>query len=140
MKMTIWQIRSDSGLAVTLRIAVSRLVRRSRAEPAARGLPELSGTLLAALVRRATMTPGKPAGHEKVQPPSMTRIIAVLEDRAPHSADQWRVTATAGRRDLVGQVRMVREAWLTRQLREQRSPERSVLRAAAPMLGKVSQS
>ena len=28
------------------------------------------------------MTPGELAEHEKVQPPSMTRVIAALEERA----------------------------------------------------------
>ncbi len=116
MKMTIPQIRSDAALAVTLPIAVHRPARRICAERAARGLPELSGTRLTALAHRAAMMPGKPAGHEKLQPPSMTRIIAVEERsqmaRAPHLADKRRValTATAAGRSLAGQVRMLREA------------------------------
>jgi DNA-binding transcriptional ArsR family regulator len=96
MRVTTSQIRSDTDLAVTLRIAVSRLARRIRAERAAKGLPELSDTqfaALAALARQAGMTPGELAAHEKVQPPSMTRVIAVLEERgllarAPHPTDK----------------------------------------------------
>jgi DNA-binding MarR family transcriptional regulator len=150
MRVTTSQIRSDTDLAVTLRIAVSRLARRIRAERAAKGLPELSGTqfaALAALARQAGMTPGELAAHEKVQPPSMTRVIAVLEERgllarAPHPTDKRQVilTATAAGRSLVGQVRRLREAWLARRLAELSAQERSVLRAAAPVLDKLSQS
>jgi DNA-binding MarR family transcriptional regulator len=150
MRTTTSQIRSDTDLAVTLRIAVSRLARRIRAERAAKGLPELSDTqfaALAALARQAAMTPGELAAHEKVQPPSMTRVIAVLEERgllarAPHPTDKRQVilTATPAGRSLVGQVRRLREAWLARRLAELSAQERSVLRVAAPVLDKLSQS
>ena len=150
MKMTTSQVRSDADLIISLRIAVSRLARRIRAERAAEGLPELSDTqfaALAALVRHTAMTPGELAEYEKVQPPSMTRVIAVLEERgllsrAPHPTDKRQValTATAAGRSLVEQVRRLREAWLARRLRELSAQERSVLRAAAPVLDKLSQS
>src|ERR1035437_11150368 len=82
--MTTPQSRSDAGLATALRISVSRLARRMRAERAAQGLqPELSDTQLAALAtleKHTAMTPGELAEHEKVQPPSMTRVIAALEE------------------------------------------------------------
>jgi len=148
--VTTTPTRSDTDLAVTLRITVSRLARRIRAERAAEGLPELSDTqfaALAALARQAAMTPGELAAHEKVQPPSMTRVIAVLEERgllarAPHPTDKRQVilTATAAGQSLVGQVRRLREAWLARRLAELSAQERSVLRAAAPVLDKLSQS
>ncbi len=41
------------------------------------------------------MTPGELAEHEKVQPPSMTRVIAVLEERGLVGAS--RTPLTAGR-------------------------------------------
>ena len=125
--------------------------RRLRAERIALGLqPDLSDTqlgALATLVNHGPMTPGELAEHEKVQPPSMTRVIAVLEDRslvirAPHSTDRRQVvlTVTDGGRDLVFQARRLREAWLARRLRELTPQERATLRAAAPILEKLSQS
>jgi DNA-binding MarR family transcriptional regulator len=149
--MTTPQPRSDAGLATALRISVSRLARRLRAERVALGLqPDLSDTQLAALatlVRHGPMTPGELAEHEKVQPPSMTRVIAVLEERslvvrAPHTTDRRQVvlTVTAGGRELVYQARRLREAWLARRLRELSPQERATLRAAAPILEKLSQS
>ena len=149
--MTTPQPRSDAGLATALRISVSRLARRLRAERIALGLqPDLSDTqlgALATLVNHGPMTPGELAEHEKVQPPSMTRVIAVLEDRslvirAPHSTDRRQVvlTVTDGGRDLVFQARRLLEAWLARRLRELTPQERATLRAAAPILEKLSQS
>ncbi len=78
--MTAPQSTSDAGLATSLRISVSRLARRMRAERIAQGLqPELSDTQLAALAaleKHSAMSPGELAEHEKVQPPSITRVIA----------------------------------------------------------------
>jgi DNA-binding MarR family transcriptional regulator len=149
--MTTPQTRSDAGLASALRISVTRLARRLRAERAAHGLqPELSDTQLGALAtleRHGAMTPGELAEHEKVQPPSMTRVIAVLEERslvmrAPHASDRRQVmlTVTSQGKEVVQQSRRLREAWLARRLRELTPEDRAKLRAAAPILERLSQS
>jgi DNA-binding MarR family transcriptional regulator len=153
MNMTTQETESDAGLASELRISVTRLARRLRAERAAHGLPvlsELSDTQMGALgtlVAHGAMTPGELAEHEKVQPPSMTRVIAVLEQhglvtRSAHATDKRQVmlTATDAGRNLVLQSRQVREAWLARRLAELTPQERAKLRAAAPILEKLSQS
>jgi len=151
MNMTTPQTRSDAGLASALRISVTRLARRLRAERAAHGLqPELSDTQLGALAtleRHGAMTPGELAEHEKVQPPSMTRVIAVLEERSlvqrtAHPTDRRQVilTVTAEGRALVNRVRRRKEAWLAQRLDELSDAEVEVLRAAAPILEKLSQS
>jgi DNA-binding MarR family transcriptional regulator len=145
------QTRSDAGLATALRISVSRLARRLRAERDARGLAtELSDTQLAALSaleRHTAMTPGELAEHEKVQPPSMTRVIAVLEERelverSPHPTDRRQVIlkVTEEGRAVVQRVRRAKDAWLARRLAELTTEERATLRAAVPILEKLSQS
>jgi len=145
------QTRSDAGLATALRISVTRLARRLRAERLASGLePGLSDTQLAALAaleRHGAMTPGELADYEKVQPPSMTRVITVLEEhglvmRSPHTSDRRQVmlTATAQGKEVVQQSRRLREAWLARRLRNLTPQERALLRQAAPVLEKLSQS
>ena len=148
--MIATQTRSDAGLATALRISVSRLARRLRVERQAEGLASLSDTQLAALAvldRHGPMTPGELAEHEKVQPPSMTRVIAVLEERllvmrAPHLTDRRQVvlTVTEQGRELVSQARRRRDAWLAKRLKELSADERAVLRAAAPVLEKLSQA
>ena len=152
MNMTQSENRTDPGLATALRISVSRLARRLRVERAAGGLgePDLSETQLAALAtleRHGAMTPGELAEHEKVQPPSMTRVISALVEsrlvrREPHPSDRRQVvlTATEEGSDLVLKARQRREAWLTRRLNELSPAERTTLRAAAPILEKLSQS
>src|SRR5215467_8853706 len=137
------QTRSDAGLATALRISVSRLARRLRAERLTKGLePGLSETqqaALAALERHSAMTPGELAEHEKVQPPSMTRVIAALEERglvmrAPHATDRRQVvlTVTEHGQELVSEARQRRDAWLAKRLEELSREERAILRAAAP--------
>ena len=150
--MTATRTRTDAGLATALRISVSRLARRLRAQRATAGLAEavLSETQLAALsaleVHQA-MTPGELADHEKVQPPSMTRVIAVLEERnlvlrSPHPTDRRQVilTVTEEGRGVVQRVRRRKDAWLARRLAELTDAERATLRAAVPILEKLSQS
>ena len=146
------QQRSDTGLATALRISVSRLARRLRVERVMPELaePALSDTQLAALAtleRHGAMSPGDLAEHEKVQPPSMTRVIAALVDwelvtRAPHPTDRRQVilTVTPEGRSLVQRVRRRKEAWLAQRLAELSPQERATLREAAPILEKLSQS
>jgi len=135
-----------------MRISITRLARRLRVERLGLGgtetvLSDIQLAALAALERHDSMTPGELAEHEKVQPPSMTRVIAVLEERGlvrrePHSTDRRQVilTVTADGRDLVQRVRRRREAWLAQRLQELSPDERQILRAAAPILEKISQS
>src|SRR5580698_2390870 len=79
-------MQTDAGLATAMRISISRLARRLRVERLGLGGTETVSSdiqlaALAALERHESMTPGELADHEKVQPPSMTRVIAVLEER-----------------------------------------------------------
>ncbi len=149
--MTTPQSEPIPGLATSLRIAVSRLARRMRAERVAQGLqPELSDTQLAALAaleKHDGMTPGELADHEKVQPPSMTRVVAALVGRGlvrrtahPTDRRQAVLTVTDQGRDFVRQVRQLREAWLALRLQELTPEERELLQAAIPLLARLSQS
>ena len=143
---------NDAGLATTMRISITRLARRLRVERLGLGdtemvLSDIQLAALAALNRHEAMSPGELAEHEKVQPPSMTRVIAVLEERnlvrrAPHPTDRRQVilTVTEDGRALVHQVRRRREAWLAQRLRELSEEELAALAAAAPILEKLSQS
>jgi DNA-binding MarR family transcriptional regulator len=151
-KPMISDMQSDAGLATVMRISVSRLARRLRVERLGLGgtetvLSDIQLAALAALERHDSMTPGELAEHEKVQPPSMTRVIAVLEERGlvrrePHPTDRRQVmlSVTADGRELVQRVRRRREAWLAQRLQELSPAEREILREAAPILEKISQS
>src|SRR6202050_5453711 len=129
MNMTTQETESDAGLASELRISVTRLARRLRAERAADGLPvlsELADTQMGALgtlVAHGAMTTGALGEPEKVQPPSMTRVIAVLEQhglvaRAAHATGKRQVvlTVTDTGRELVYQSRRGRGGWVAQGL------------------------
>lgn len=69
------------------------------------------------------MTPGALAAKERVQPPSMTRVIASLSDlrlveRKPHPTDgrQIIVSLSPAGRALIADETSAREAWMTEQL------------------------
>ncbi|MGH7876550.1 MAG: MarR family winged helix-turn-helix transcriptional regulator, partial [Candidatus Dormibacteraceae bacterium] len=83
-------------LASALRISVARLARRLRAEQTGDALSATQAAALSSLARHGPLTPSALAEHEKVQPPSMTRVIGILEDkglatRSPHPTDARQV-------------------------------------------------
>ncbi|MER6512468.1 MarR family transcriptional regulator [Nonomuraea sp. NPDC001636] len=138
-------LRSDAGLASALRVSMARLTRRLRRQAAAHSLTPTQFATLAAVERHSGITPGELAELEKVQPPSMTRVIAALEERGlvartPHPTDrrQVSVTVTEAAQTLLKEERRRKEAWLTQRLKELSPEERSILRQAAPILEKLS--
>ncbi len=135
------------GLAIALRISIARLSRRLRAQRVDSSLSITELAALGAVERNGAMTPRELAEHEKVQPPSMTRVIASLErqgllSRSPHPRDgrQVMLSATDRGRTLLKEERRRKEAWLAQQLKKLTTEERATLRAAAPILEKLSQA
>ncbi|WP_167471846.1 MULTISPECIES: MarR family winged helix-turn-helix transcriptional regulator [Nocardia] len=111
------------ALAGELSLAVVRLTRhlRGRRVDSQISLTQLSA--LATLAREGAMTPGALAAKERVQPPSMTRVIASLTDlglvqRDPHPTDgrQIIVSLSSAGRALIDDETSAREAWMTEQL------------------------
>jgi DNA-binding MarR family transcriptional regulator len=134
-------------LASTLRVSVMRVSRRLRSERADHALTISQISALATLDREGPLTPRELAEREKVQPPSMTRTLAGLEERAlitrtPHATDgrQHLVSLTAEARALLREDRRRRDAWLARRLAELTQEERDLLRAAAPLLDRITRS
>ena len=132
-------------LASILRVSVMRLARRLRAERLDSSLSLTQLATIATLERHGPLTPRELADHEKVQPPSMTRVLATLEDlglivRTPHETDgrQHLVSLTQSARELLREDRRRREAWLSKRLAELTPEERDVLRAAAPIIERLT--
>jgi DNA-binding MarR family transcriptional regulator len=132
-------------LASTMRVSVMRLSRRLRTERADHGLTLTQTAALATLERHGPLTPRDLADHEHVQPPSMTRTIAALEERGlitrtPHATDgrQHLVALTAAAKALLREDRRRRDAWLARRVAELTQDERDLLRAAAPLLDRIT--
>src|SRR6185312_1988745 len=90
--LTIMPTSTDTHLAAGLRMGVMRLARRLRAERPETDLTLSQLAALASVDRHGPLTLGALASHERVQPPSMTRIVGVLADRGlvtrvPHQTD-----------------------------------------------------
>jgi DNA-binding MarR family transcriptional regulator len=139
--------RTDAGLASELRMSVMRLRRRlaNERDPANDlSIPVMA--VLGALFRHGELTVGELASIERVQPPTMTRKVNFLEEggyvlRRPHETDGRVVVVTLteqGRARVVAD-RKRRDEWLSRQLRDLTAAERDVLRAAAPILQRLSE-
>ena len=139
---------SDSGeraLAGRLRLAVVRLNRRLRAQRIDQIVSLTQIAALSTLHKCGALTPGKLAAKEGVQPPSMTRVIAALEDmgfveRSPHPTDgrQSIVALTGEGVTFIEKTISMREAWLDRKLAELSGDERHVLDRAADIIDRMA--
>jgi DNA-binding MarR family transcriptional regulator len=132
-------------LAGALRDAIMRLNRRMRQ---ARPLGDLTLSQVSALTSlglAGALTPRELAEHERVQPPTMTKIIAKLEDRGliqrtPHPTDGRQVVlhATEAGRSAVAEQRRAGDAWLARAVAELPPDDRETLRRAAELLDRIA--
>ena len=143
--MRVPTLTRTAELASTLRVSVMRLGRRLRAERVSSDLSLTQMSALGTLDRHGPLTPRELADHEKVQPPSMTRVLAGLEERGlilrtPHETDgrQHLVSLTADAKALLKEDRRRRDAWLAQRLAELTQEERDVLRAAAPVIERLT--
>jgi len=139
------RLAKPTELAATLRGAVMRFNRRLRRERPDNGLTLTQLSALASLYTAGAMTPRELADSERVQPPSMTRIVAALEAqglllRSAHPTDRRQVilsTTDAGAA-LIKENRRIREAWLAKQLARLTPAERATLREAAAILDRMA--
>jgi DNA-binding MarR family transcriptional regulator len=143
----VTELTEDDRAAVnSLRSAVMRLSRRLRHQRVDETLSPTEMSVLGTLARCGTATPGELARKEHVQPPSMTRIVAMLEAkglvrRDPHPDDRRQVVVrqTEQAEAMLIESRRRRNAWLSQLTERLTDEERAVLRAAAPVLEKLAQ-
>ncbi|ADB73582.1 MarR family winged helix-turn-helix transcriptional regulator [Geodermatophilus obscurus] len=134
-----------AALAHDLRLAVMRFSRRLRNQRVDTSVTLTHLAALSTLKRHGRMSPGELAGHERVQPPSMTRVVVALEGmglvtRSPHPTDgrQVVIDLTPAAEDLLGAEARAREAWLSGMLQRLTAEERAVLREAAVIIDKLA--
>lgn len=134
-------------LASALRDAIMRLNRRVRQSQPLGDLTLTQLSALTSLELAGAMTPRELAETERVQPPTMTKIIGKLEDRGllqrtPHPTDgrQAILAATEAGRSVVTEHRRARDAWLAQGLAGLTADERETLRRAAELLGRLARS
>jgi DNA-binding MarR family transcriptional regulator len=134
-----------AALAHELRLAVMRFSRRLRSQRVDTSVTLTHLAALSTLRRHGPMSPGELAGHERVQPPSMTRVVVALEGmglvtRTPHPTDgrQVVIDLTATAHELLDAEARAREAWLSGRLQELSAEDRAVLRDAAAIMDQLA--
>ncbi|HET6481505.1 MAG TPA: MarR family transcriptional regulator [Actinoplanes sp.] len=146
-----WPVVADRGtadeLAKTLREAIQRLNRRVRQ---ARPVGDLTFSQLSALTSlqlAGALTPRELADVERVQPPTMTKIVGKLEERGlvvrtPHPTDGRQVilSATEHGQAVHAQFEKARNEWLASQLGSLTPGERETLAQASAILQKLARA
>jgi DNA-binding MarR family transcriptional regulator len=136
---------TPAQLAEQLRAAITRLNRRLRQTRPVGELTQNQLSVLASLDMAGAMTPRELSESERVQPPTMTKVLAKLEERglvqrAPHPTDgrQVLLSATESGRAVLLEQRRVKAEWLTRRLAGLPAPDREVLAQAAEILDRIA--
>ncbi len=127
-------------LAAHLRLAITRAARRLRQEAGVDLSPSLSSAL-AAIELHGPVTPSELAVYERVQRPTVTRVLArLLEleliERAGDPADRRSTLVSispAGRR-LLRELRTRKDVFLTERLDDLDAEDRAVLERASALL------
>lgn len=92
------------------------------------------------------MSAGELAAAEKVQPPSMTKVLAHLEERglvrrevSPADRRQAIIAISDAGAELLDSERRSRDAWLSKQLEKLTPEERAALLRAVQILHKLAE-
>jgi len=134
-------------LAISLRESITRLNRRLRQARAVGDLTFSQLSALTSLQLAGALTPRELADIERVQPPTMTKIVGKLEERGlvartPHPTDRRQVilAATEEGRAVYAQFEKARNEWLAQLLAELAPDERDTLERAAQILQQVAKA
>jgi DNA-binding MarR family transcriptional regulator len=134
-------------LARTLREAIQRLNRRVRQTRPVGDLTPGQLSALTSLQLAGALTPRELADVERVQPPTMTKIVGKLEERGlvirtPHPTDGRQVilAPTEQGRAVYAQFEQLRNEWLADQLAALEPEDRAVLVRAAEILQQVARA
>ena len=131
-------------LASALRLSLLRAARRIRSQRVntTATLSQLSA--LATVRKCGPLSAGEIAAIERVQPPSMTKILALLESsgwvkRAAHPDDRRQsiVSITPAGRALLEEETRARDEWLSKRLVEFSEAELQILRDAVAVLDRL---
>lgn len=145
MLSSVSELSEQRSLASRLRLAVVRLNRRLRAQRTNSAVSLTQLAALSTLYKCGPLTPGELAAKEGVQPPSMTRVIAALEEhgfatRRPHPTDGRQAIVALTDEGVAFHDAQVsaREAWLDKRLAELTDEERDLLARAAEIIDRMA--
>ena len=132
-------------LAALLRpslLRLTRIIRNQRVDISV-SLTQLSA--MSTLHKRGSMSAGELASCERVQPPSMTKVLSNLEDRGlvrrdahPGDRRQAIIAITEAGIALLDSERRTRDTWLSLRLAQLTPDERALLRSVVPVLDKLA--
>lgn len=136
---------SAAQLAGLVRLAVLRLNRTLRANPADAVVTPAARAALGTLGTHGAMSPGELARRENVRPPAISPVLASLERqglvvRRPHPTDgrQSVIELSPAGAALVEEIRD-REAWLASRIRELSERDRHTLLRALTIVDRLTQ-
>ena len=139
--------QTDDELTTRLRTGIMRLARRLRHEGSQGDITPSQLAALATIDKRGPLTLGELAQHERVQPPSMTKIVgnlaeAGLVSRSPDPSDGRvaLVAVTKAGRAHLAATRKRRDAWLDAHLSSLSPEEREALARAADVIERLADS
>ena len=128
-----------------LRLGVMRLARRMRNERPDDALTPSQLAVLGTLVRLGPLTPRELAEAERVQPPSMTRMLTALESEGlitkqdhPTDGRQVIVDLTDAARARIQESRERKDAWLSRELDQLNPTDRALVLQVGPLLNQLA--
>lgn len=134
----------ETELASRLRLAITRLARRLRQEAASGGVSPSQLATLATIERHGPLPLGELASRERVQPPTMTRIVAGLEDAklvARHADENdrrvARIAVTPSGARFLAKHRGRKDVFLARRLEALSPEEADAVRAVLPVLERL---
>ena len=147
MERSVAERVTAEQLAVSLRESITRLNRRLRQARAVGDLTFSQLSALTSLQLAGALTPRELADVERVQPPTMTKIVGKLEERGlvirtPHPTDGRQVilAPTEQGRAVYTQFEKLRNEWLADQLAALEPADRAVLVRAAEILQQVARA
>jgi DNA-binding MarR family transcriptional regulator len=141
-------VARDDEAAHTLRMSVMRLHRRLRRERPDNGLSLTNLSALGRLDREGPLTATALAEAERIQPQSLTRVVADLErrgliERTPDDTDRRRILLRASDqgRALIAEDRRQRDEWLAVAMATTLTDsERDILLVAARLIDRLAES
>ena len=132
-----------SDLASRLRLDISRMARRLRQEAGA-GLSPSQTAALATIERHGPLTPSELAERERVQRPTVTRVLARLEEAGlveraadPQDRRSSLVSISGDGRALLDAVRERKDAFLARRIDALKPADREALERAAAIIERM---
>jgi DNA-binding MarR family transcriptional regulator len=132
-----------TDLSPRLRLAITRTARRLRQEADAGLSPSLTAAL-ATLERHGPLTPSRLAEIERIQRPTVTRLLATLEkdglverEADPDDGRVSHVGITKEGRALVKKLRSRKNAYLSKRLRNLDDHELETLERATAILERI---